>query len=86
MGKAHLGGKRTPFEVISRVGHILTAHVRQVTRPGDSILVLAGKGHNGDDARQAVQNLTDREVTLLNVREPVGALAEFKSLLSCRRA
>jgi ADP-dependent NAD(P)H-hydrate dehydratase / NAD(P)H-hydrate epimerase len=74
--------KRTPFEVISRVGHILTAHVRQVTRPGDSILVLAGKGHNGDDARQAVQNLTDREVTLLNVREPVAALAEFKSLLS----
>jgi ADP-dependent NAD(P)H-hydrate dehydratase / NAD(P)H-hydrate epimerase len=74
--------KRTPFEVISRVGHILTAHVRQVTRPGDSILVLAGKGHNGDDARQVVQNRTDREVTLLNVREPLAALEEFNSLLS----
>jgi len=74
--------KRTPAEVISRVGHVLTAHVRQVTRPGDSILVLAGKGHNGDDARQVVQNLTDREVTLLNVREPAAALEEFTSLLS----
>jgi len=78
--------KRTPFEVISRVGHILTARVRQLTRPGDSILVLAGKGHNGDDARQIVTNLQDREVTLLNVREPAAALAEFTSLLSIAQA
>lgn len=74
--------KRTPYEVISRVGHILTARVRQLTRPGDAILVLAGKGHNGDDARQIVTNLQDREVTLLNVREPEAALEEFNSLLS----
>jgi NAD(P)H-hydrate epimerase len=74
--------KRTPFEVISRVGHILTARIRQLTRPGDAILVLAGKGHNGDDARQIVTNLKDREVTLLNALEPRAALKEFNSLLS----
>jgi NAD(P)H-hydrate epimerase len=78
--------KRTPFEVISRVGHLLTGYVRQITRPGDSILVLAGKGHNGDDARQIVQSLTDREVTLLNVREPESGLREFASMLSMPQA
>jgi ADP-dependent NAD(P)H-hydrate dehydratase / NAD(P)H-hydrate epimerase len=74
--------KRTPTEVISRVGHLVTAHARQLTRAGDSILILAGKGHNGDDARQVVLNLTDREVTLLNITEPGAGLREFNSLLS----
>ncbi len=80
--KATWAAKRTPTEVISRVGHLITARTRQLTRPGDSILILAGKGHNGDDARQVVLNLTDREVTLLNVTDPKAALREFKSLLS----
>jgi ADP-dependent NAD(P)H-hydrate dehydratase / NAD(P)H-hydrate epimerase len=74
--------KRTPTEVISRVGHLITAFARQLTRAGDSILILAGKGHNGDDARQVVLNLTDREVTLLNITDPSSGLREFRSLLS----
>lgn len=73
---------RTQMEVISRVGHVLTTWARHQTRPGDAILVLAGKGHNGDDARQVAQNLTDREVTLLNVREPAAGLREFKAATS----
>jgi NAD(P)H-hydrate epimerase len=80
--QATWAAKRTPTEVISRVGHLITTQARQLTRPGDSILILAGKGHNGDDARQVVLNLTDREVTLLNVTDPKTALREFKSLLS----
>jgi len=80
--QATWAAKRTPTEVISRVGHLITTQTRQITRPGDPILVLAGKGHNGDDARQVVLNLTDREVTLLNVADPKSALREFKSLLS----
>jgi ADP-dependent NAD(P)H-hydrate dehydratase / NAD(P)H-hydrate epimerase len=80
--QATWAAKRTPTEVVSRVGHLVTTHARQLTRPGDSILILAGKGHNGDDARQVVLNLTDREVTLLNVTDPKSALREFKSLLS----
>jgi NAD(P)H-hydrate epimerase len=74
--------KRTPSQVISRVGHILTARVKSMTRPGDFIIILAGKGHNGDDARQIVQNLADREVTLINVFDPRPAIGEFNSLLS----
>ena len=80
--KATWAAKRKPAEVISRVGHIVTARVKQLTRPGDLILILAGKGHNGDDARQVGQNLADREIALLNVLDPETTLREFNSVLS----
>ena len=80
--KATWAAGRTPTQVISRVGHIVTSRAKQLTRPGDLILTLAGKGHNGDDARQTGQNLSDREVTLLNLANPETALKEFNSLLS----
>src|SRR5438874_2629280 len=67
--KATWAAKRTPAQVISRVGHIATARAKQLTRPGDLILILAGKGHNGDDARQTGQNLSDREVAQLHGRK-----------------
>ena len=80
--KATWAVKRTPAQVISRVGHLVTSRAKQLTRPGDLILILAGKGHNGDDARQTGQNLSDREVALVNVGVPETALKEFNSLLS----
>jgi len=80
--KATWAARRTPAQVISRVGHIVTSRIRALTRPGDFVVILAGKGHNGDDARQVVQNLADREVTLINVFDPAPALKEFNSLLS----
>lgn len=72
---------RTEAEVISRVGHILALRAKQMTRAGDLILILAGKGHNGDDARQASRNFSDREIYLVNVTEPAEALEEFRSQL-----
>ena len=80
--KATWAAKRAPAQVISRVGHIVTSRAKQLTRPGDLILILAGKGHNGDDARQTGQNLSDREVTLINVTDAETALKEFNSLRS----
>jgi NAD(P)H-hydrate epimerase len=82
--KATWAAKRTPAQVISRVGHIVTSRIKQLTRPGDQILILAGKGHNGDDARQTGQNLSDREVTLITAADPAAALKEFNSHLSLR--
>jgi NAD(P)H-hydrate epimerase len=84
--KATWAAKRTPAQVISRVGHIVTSRAKQLTRPGDWIVILAGKGHNGDDARQAGQSLSDNEVTLLNVTDPVTALKQFNSHLALRPA
>jgi NAD(P)H-hydrate epimerase len=84
--KATWAAKRKPAQVISRVGHIVTSRAKQLTRPGDLIIILAGKGHNGDDARQAGQNLSDNEVTLLNVVDPAAALRQFNSHLALRPA
>ena len=53
---------QTEAEVIRRVGKKIARRALQLTRPGDVILILAGKGHNGDDARAAREFLTDRRV------------------------
>ncbi|MBM3835504.1 MAG: NAD(P)H-hydrate dehydratase [Verrucomicrobia bacterium] len=84
--KATWAAGRSEADVIRRVGHIIAARAEQMTRPGDLILVLAGKGHNGDDARQTSQNLADREVYLINVAEPEASLSEFLSQLSLQPA
>ena len=84
--KATWSARRTPAQVISRVGHIVTTRIQQLTRPGDLIIILAGKGHNGDDVRQTGQNLSTNEVTLINVLDPAIALKEFNSHLSLRPA
>lgn len=84
--KATWAAGRNEAEVISRVGHLVTARAKQMTRPGDLIVVLAGKGHNGDDARHASQNLTDREVYLINVTDAQAGLQEFRSQLSLQPA
>jgi len=60
----------TESEVISRVGEIVARRVRQLTLAGGRILILAGKGHNGDDARRSAQHLADLNVQLCNVTDP----------------
>jgi len=70
---------QTEAEVIRRVGQKIAARARELTCPGDSILILAGKGHNGDDARAAQKFLDERKVILLNVTDPRTALVEFQS-------
>ena len=73
---------QTEAEVIRRVGQQLARLACNLTRPGDSILILAGKGHNGDDARATREFLDDREIILLNVTDPKAALAKFQSSAS----
>ena len=68
---------QTEAGVIRRVGEKIAACALQLTRAGDAILILAGKGHNGDDARAAHQHLPDRRAEILDVTDPEAALAEF---------
>jgi ADP-dependent NAD(P)H-hydrate dehydratase / NAD(P)H-hydrate epimerase len=72
--------------VIGRVGEIVAARARQLTRSGDRILVLAGKGHNGDDARQARPHLTDRAVEGVAVTNPLADLQRVRAELDRRPA
>jgi hydroxyethylthiazole kinase-like uncharacterized protein yjeF len=72
---------QTEAEVIRRVGQKIAARARELTRPGDVILILAGKGHNGDDARAAQKFLAERKIEILNVASPKNNLPKLKSAL-----
>jgi hydroxyethylthiazole kinase-like uncharacterized protein yjeF len=69
-------------EVIRRVGRCIARRALQMTQPGDSILILAGKGHNGDDARAAREHLPERQIDVFDVTEPAADLAKLDTLLA----
>ena len=70
---------QTEAEVIRRVGKKIARRARKLTRSDDLILILAGKGHNGDDARAAAEHLENRRVAVIDATDPEAALAEFQS-------
>jgi NAD(P)H-hydrate epimerase len=77
---------QTEAEVIHRVGGKIAQRALQLTRPGDAILILAGKGHNGDDVRATRKFLTDRRVEMLDVIAPESKLPELEPALSQKPA
>ena len=72
---------QTEIEVIRRVGLCVAQRALQLTRPNDLILLLAGKGHNGDDVRAAQEHLVDRRVVLLNVKSTAACLPQLETEL-----
>lgn len=68
-------------DVIDRVGAALALRIRDFVPKGERIVILAGHGHNGDDARAAALHLPDRPVTLVNIQDPSDALAEVSRAL-----
>lgn len=54
-------------DVIRRAGEALARHARRWIPAGASVLVLAGPGHNGDDAVVAAAHLPDRSVTVVRL-------------------
>ncbi len=77
---------RTESEVIERVGLALACAAMLQTRPDDLVLILAGKGNNGEDARRAAPHLRDRKTEILNVTDPSADLARLEELLAKRPA
>ena len=60
----------TEGEVIRQVGRRIADEIMTQTLPGQSILFLAGKGHNGDDVRAACPWVSNRRVTLIHLHAP----------------
>ena len=58
----------------------------RLTHPGDAILILAGKGHNGDDARCAREHLPGRRVDVLEVKDAAADFQKLDALLLLRPA
>lgn len=67
----------TEQEVIARVGKTVASRALQLTKPSDAVVVLAGKGHNGDDARAAIPHLPDRRIISIDASDPKAALENF---------
>src|SRR5436190_1128606 len=77
---------QTEQAVIARVGRALAGRALSLTQPGEFILLLAGQGHNGDDARAMLPHLPGRETQLIHVGEPALAQAEVSRALQRRPA
>ncbi len=77
---------QTEAAVIARVGEQLARHVIAITKPEERILILAGKGHNGDDGRAMRRHLRERKVACLDVRSPVQAMRKLLALLQPKPA
>lgn len=77
---------QTEAEVIRRVGVALARQALIRTRPGDLILIVAGGGHNGDDARAAREHLAARRVESVEVTDPATALPVLEQLLAAHPA
>ncbi len=73
---------RTEAEVIRRVGRCVARSALQMTRTGERVVILAGKGNNGADARCAREHLSERHVEMFEAQEPRSDLAKLKTLLS----
>ena len=84
--QATWAGGQTERAVVSLVGRCLAKTALRLTRAGDLILVLAGEGHNGEDARAAVEHLAERTIELLTVDNPETDLRRLQALLSLRPA
>jgi ADP-dependent NAD(P)H-hydrate dehydratase / NAD(P)H-hydrate epimerase len=73
-------------EVIRRVGRLVARRALLLTQAGDLILILAGKGHNGEDARCAREQLADRRVEMLDVTDAAADLPKLDAALASRPA
>lgn len=71
-------------DVIGRVGRAIADWLVSRTHPSDSILIVAGKGHNGDDGRAAFKCLfsAERDASLLEFRNPEQAIGRLERALS----
>ena len=77
---------QTEAEVIRRVGKQVAQYALKLTKSGDAILILAGKGNNGSDARAAVEFLKDRKAETLNVTSPESDLPKIQERLRQKTA
>src|SRR5687768_2076168 len=72
--------------VMRRAGEAVARQAERMTKPGERIVVLAGKGHNGDDARLARESIRQREVKLLRVFDAEIVAKQLPELLAPKPA
>ena len=76
---------QTEDAVMRQAGAAVAAFAERMTGPGQTILLLAGKGHNGDDAVFAAEALK-RTTHVMRVSDPAAALPEVDIMLARKPA
>jgi ADP-dependent NAD(P)H-hydrate dehydratase / NAD(P)H-hydrate epimerase len=84
--RATWASSQTEAEVIRRVGKRVARRARRLTRSDDFILILAGKGNNGGDARAAQEFLDGRKIELLEIAAPENFLPALETALAQKPA
>jgi len=84
--KASWAAGATESQVIARVGERIAETIRSQILPGQRVLLLAGRGNNGADARATEPHLADYQSELLVVTDPEAALPALRAALSRRPA
>jgi NAD(P)H-hydrate epimerase len=69
---------RQEQNVMRRAGQAVARCAESLSVAKGHILIFAGRGHNGDDARFARESITGRFVRLVNVTDPIKQLAEVE--------
>ena len=74
---------QTEASVIELVGEAVAAYLLRTTRPDSRIVIVAGRGNNGADARAAARHLDPfREIIALDVDAPRRAMTPLKKALA----
>lgn len=76
----------TEDSVMRRAGEAIARVAERMTAPNSRVLVIAGKGHNGDDATYAHESLFGRKAELIRVLDPEAGLRELEDHLRRRPA
>ncbi|HRI14298.1 MAG TPA: NAD(P)H-hydrate dehydratase [Verrucomicrobiota bacterium] len=74
------------LDVIRCVGAAVGRTACRLTQSGDRILILAGRGNNGADARAAEPHLNERTVERLDIMDPAAAVPALSAALARRPA
>ncbi len=72
--------------VMEKAGHSLALEALSTTKPGDFIVLLAGKGNNGGDTQIASKLLPGRETLLITISAPFEAIRDVELALQRRPA
>ena len=70
--------------VMANAGQAVAQAALSMTPEGGTILLVAGKGNNGGDARIAAEHLPGRSQVLIDANDPVSALRDFNHALEQR--
>ncbi len=69
-------------DVIDQVGKAIAEWIRHSTYKSHPIVILAGRGHNGDDGKAAARHLNDFNTQTIEIRDPEAALSQLEETLA----